>query len=71
MFWYVQKLQQNYSINGQSALLNEIDVHSKHWLCYKKDESIELVLISQVSQNHEKTKGLMAWIHKKWSLVLG
>lgn len=71
MFWYVQKLQQNYSINGQSALLNEINVHSKYWLCNQKDESIELVWISQVSQNHEKIKGLMALIHKKRSLILG
>ena len=70
MFRHVQKLQQNHSINGQSALLDEVNVHPKYWLCNQKDESIELVRVSQVSQNHEKTEGLMAWIHKEWSLAL-
>lgn len=43
MFRHVQELQQDYSVDGQSPLLDEVDVHSKHRLCDKEDEGRKLV----------------------------
>ena len=59
MFRHVQELQQNHSVDGQSPLLDEVDVHSEHWLRDKEDEGGKLVWVPQISQNDEKTKKWM------------
>lgn len=52
-------------MHGQSSLFYEVFLHLKFRLCKEKDEILKLVWVSQVPQNNEKTKGIMALVYKK------